>query len=442
VIYRVLLDDKDILNYQEPRYLLLSPTLSLELNAAGSLEFTMPPGHPKYNDIRPLTSTVEVYEDGELLWFGRPVEYRTDFWKQRQVYCEGALAFFNDTIQRPKEYDSIRVHNFFEAVIDSHNAQVDDMDRQFTIGRVTVKNSSVYRKLGYNTTFDVLKTMCVGAEGGYIILRREDGVNYIDWLKDLPYTCNQPVEFGLNLLNISTTFNGSSIATCIVPLGDELEEDLTEDLGNGLYSVIQEKGEKLSIVSVNGGSDTIESDAVETYGRITKVVEFSGVKDAATLLSRGEEYLADTQFDDLTIECSAAELHLQNPNYNQFRVGQTIHCRSVPHLLDRDFPLVSLEIKLDTAAKQITLGTTAKQTLTKIYKESQSESGDTGGESGEEDPGGGGTDTDAMEERLAGIEERISALEDTVAGLNTDGWIHQVNGLEMSSGTVNFVTDT
>ena len=133
---------------------------------------------------------------------------------------------------------------------------------------------------------------------------------------------------------------------------------------------------------------------------------------------------------------------MQNPNYNQFRVGQTIHCRSVPHLLDRDFPLVSLEIKLDTAAKQITLGTTAKQTLTKIYKESQSESGDAGGESGEEDPGGGGMDTDAMEERLAGIEERISALEDTLAGLNTDGWIHQVNGLEMSSGIVNFVTDT
>ncbi len=439
MIYRVVLDDNDILNYQEQRYVLLSPSLNLELNAAGSLEFTMPPGHPFYDSVRPLLSTIEVYEDGELLWFGRPVEYTTDFWKQRQVYCEGALSFFNDTIQRPREYEQIGLHAFFNAVIDSHNAQVSNLDRQFTVGRVTVENREVYRKLDYNTTFDVLKTMCVGAEGGYLILRRENGINYIDWLKDLPYSCNQPVEFGLNMLDLSTTFNGASIATCIVPLGDALEEDVLEDLGNGLYGVVQAKGEKLSIATVNNRSDMIVSEAANVYGRITKVVEFSGVKDAAVLYDRGLAYLKDTQFDDMTIECSAAELHLQNPNYNQFRIGQSIRCRSIPHLLDREFPLVSLSIKLDTAAKRIALGTTGKQTLTRIYRDAQSE----GSSIGEEDslhPGGDpGEDTGGG--NAGGLDERLTELEARVAALENDGWIHQINGEESQTGTVNFITD-
>lgn len=354
MIYRVIMDGNDILNFQERAFVLASPSLSMELNAAGSFEFTMPPSHTFYDDIKPILSTIEVYEDETLLWFGRPMEIKTDYYRQKQVYCEGAMAFFNDSVQRPHEYDSISIRTFFSTVIANHNSQVSS-DRQFTVGTVTVPDRTVYRKLNYDSTFDVLKRQCLSAEGGYFFLRREDGVNYIDWLAEMPYTCNQPVEFGLNLLDMTSGFDGSSIATCVVPLGEQDEET----------------GETLTVASVNDGSDVIESDAVSTYGRITKAVSFSGVKEASTLYDDGLEYLEDSQFDGLTIECSAAELHFQNENYEQFRVGQTIHCRSVPHLVDREFPLMKMTIRLDTAAKQITLGTVARQSLTQIYKEDQ-----------------------------------------------------------------------
>lgn len=352
MMYRVILDGNDILNFQDKRYLLLNPALEMEVNTAGSFTFSMHPSHTFYSDLSLLIPTIEVYEDEELIWTGRPVEIKTDFFKNKEVYCEGALAYFNDTIQRPREFNSIRVHEFFRYIVDAHNAQVAP-SRQFTVGELTVNNNKVYRNLRYESTFDVIKRQCLNAEGGYLFIRREEGVNYIDWLAEMPDSTNQPVEFGLNLLDISSSMDGSSIVTCVVPLGE----------------VDQETGKYLTVESVNEGSDTIESEAVATFGRITKSVEFTGVFYPDTLYEDGLEYLASKQFDDMTIECSAAELHAQNPSYKTFRIGQLVRCHSVPHLLDRIFPLIRMSVSLDTAAKKITLGSVKASSLTEVTKD-------------------------------------------------------------------------
>lgn len=353
MIYRVRMDDQDIFNPQEKRYTLLLPRLSMELNTAGSFEFTMPPAHTFYDDVMPLVSIIEVYEDETMLWFGRPIEVSTDFYNQKRVYCEGAMAFFNDSVQRVHEYRTILIHDFFRTVIANHNEQVDAAKR-FVVGEITVDNKEVYRKLNYDSTFDCLKRQCLNSHGGYFFFRRENGVNYIDWLKDMPFTTNQPVEFGLNILDANTDFDMSSFATCVLPLGDEVD------------------GERLTVKSVNDGNDIIESDAISEYGRIVKCVEFSGVSHADTLYEDGVEYLQSVQFDNLIIECTAAELHWQNENYTLFRLGQKVHAHSTPHLIDKYFDLLKLEISLDTAEKQIVLGTVRKPVLTEATKEAGS----------------------------------------------------------------------
>ena len=389
--YRVVLDGKDIMDMITPSKTLVSPGLTAELNASGSLEFTMPPSHEAYNDVRPLISTVEVYEDRELIWFGRPVEIKKDFYTQKQVYCEGALAFFNDSVQRLREYNSIKLHTFFRTVISNHNQQV-AADRKFTVGRITIPDKTVYRKLNYDSTIDTLKRQCLNAEGGYFFLRRVNGVNYIDWLEDMPYDCNQPCEFGLNLTELISQFDGSSIATCVLPLGEE-------DSVTGL---------PLTVKAINKGSDVIESAAASEYGRITKAVSFNGVRYASTLYKDGIEYLQETQFSNLSIECSASELHLQNENYEQFRIGQKVRCHSIPHLLDCCFPLIKMSVQLDTAAKQITLGSVKKPTLTEIEKETRNNVETISTEILGTDPAN--LNTIGTEEVLT-LEERISALE-------------------------------
>ncbi len=383
MIYRVKLDGNDILDYQDKRYVLLNPSLNLVLGGAGSFEFTVPPSHELYDDIHLLTSDVEVYEGEELIWFGRPIEIETDFYKQKRVYCEGALSFFNDSVQLLHEYDSVSLHSFFFQVVAAHNSQVPE-SRQFTIGTVSVPDRTVYRKLSYDATFDVLRKQCIGSDGGYLLPRRVNGVNYIDWSAEMPYHGNQPAELGLNLLDLIGATNGSKIVTCVVPLGDNVQ---TED---GV------SGGPLTVASVNNGSVFVESAAAATFGRITKAVSFSGVTDPGTLYEDGVEYLAQYQFADLTITCKASDIHLQNANYDSFRLGQMVRCHSTPHLLDRELGIVEMTLRLDTEKKELTLGNLKTEKLTDILKDSSA----------------------AIQTEQAGLQELQDYLADELSDLN------------------------
>lgn len=352
MIYRIVLDGEDMYDSFNNNKAVLSPNLEMEINTAGSLEFTIGCDHACYDAIRLLKSTIEVYEDDELIWFGRPAEQNNNFRKQKQFYCEGAFAYFNDSIQRPQIMNGISLHLFFKYLIVMHNKQVAE-DRQFEIGNITVDDKSIYRKLTYEKTFDAIKTKCLDAEGGYIFCRRVNGINYIDWLKEMPYSSNQPIEFGLNLLDLQTSFDGTSFATCVIPLG----------------ATDSESGEPLTIQMVTKGSIVLESDAVDIFGRITTVANFSDIKDPYELYKEGQTFLENTQFNSLMLECTAADLHAQNENYNNFKLGQIVHCYSNPHLIDRNLPISKMSLKLDTAAKQITLGLLPKKTLTKYYND-------------------------------------------------------------------------
>lgn len=347
MIYRVYLDGISI--YDEGIELsLLNPSLTVELNTAGSFTFKMPVVHSYYNLPSMLTQTVEVYEEDELVWFGRPLDIKTDFLNRKEVYCEGALAFFNDSIQRPQTYDSILISEFFATLIANHNSQV-PQNRRFVVGNVTIPDTYIYRKLDYISTFKCLMSMCVEAEGGYLFVRREDGTNYIDWVKDITMVGDQPAQFAVNILDLNQVMSGADIKTAVIPIGKSSGDN------------------KLTIAPINQGLDYIDSEAVAIYGRITEVVEFD-VTSREQLLEKGQQWLTDQQWDPLTIEVDVAELHYIQPEYDTFRVGQIIHCTSTPHLIDKNFPLLKLSLDLDTAKKKIAIGTTPRRTLTEILK--------------------------------------------------------------------------
>lgn len=351
-LYRVVCDGIDILDYSSKDLVLLAPVLELEINTAGSLEFVMPPYHKYYDIVQIMTSTIEVYENDDIIWYGRPVEQKIDFFNQKKIYCEGPLSFFNDTVQRPEEYDNVNLYYFFDSVLQKHNDQVQKADRTFLIGNFTVDDTTVYRNLNYESTYDVLQNQCLNTNDGYFFFRRQDGINYIDWLKDMPYTCNQVIRFGLNLLNYSSNFDASEMATCVLPVG----------------KVNSDTDKALTIADVNGGSDILVSEAAGTYGRIIKYQSWSDISDASELMQEGQKYMENTQFNSLIIECSAADLHSKNAELENFRVGQMVHCLSEPHLIDRDFPISKMSLALDSAAKIITLGIMKRKTLTRIYK--------------------------------------------------------------------------
>ena len=64
----------------------IRPKLTLADSAAGSLEFTLPPGNAGYDVVRRLTTNIIVYENEEEIWRGRILEENIDFWKSQDLW--------------------------------------------------------------------------------------------------------------------------------------------------------------------------------------------------------------------------------------------------------------------------------------------------------------------------------------------------------------------
>lgn len=328
--------------------------LTLEENAAGSLVMTVPPGNLAYGAIARMTTDISVQKDGKEIWAGRVLSESEDFYRNRVLTCEGELAFFNDSTQPPAEYAGGTIKEYLEALLAVHNAKVRD-NRKFSVGIVTVADEEFPTYYtNYEKTITVINAL-VTQYGGHLRIRKEDGVRYLDYLADYPDTCSQTIQFGSNLIEHVKGWDMTDFATVIVPLGNRLDE-----------SPIEALDAYLTVESVNGGSLYVQSDeAVEAYGWIEKTVTWDGVSDAETLLEKAKEYLSDLQFDNMTLEVSALDLHYLDAGVEAVKLLDKIRVISRPHGLDRLFPVTKLEIPLDSPENtQFTLGDTVQTSLT------------------------------------------------------------------------------
>jgi len=342
----------------------VNPKLTLEDNGAGSLAVTLPPSNVGYNSIERLLTDISVRRDGEELWAGRVLSEEKDFWNNRVLYCEGELAFFNDTTQPPHEYASHRVSEFIRDLIEVHNSKVAS-NRRFTLGAVTVGDVNLPTYYTDNEkTIESLNNL-VEQYGGHLRVRKgSNGIRYLDYLKDYPDTCSQTIRFGKNLIDFTRGWDSTEYATVIVPLGKRLDD-----------SPIEELDAYLTVESVNGGSMYVRSDsAVQAYGWIEKAVTWDDVEDPAVLLEKAKAYLADLQFDNMEIELSALDLHYLDVDVESVKLLDEIQVISPPHGLNRLFPVTKLEIPLDSPEKtQFKLGDTVKTSLSSVNNQINSD---------------------------------------------------------------------
>lgn len=347
MIYKVLMDGVSIYE-SDGNVVILEPRLEQEVNTAGSFEFIMPKNHLSYDMPSLLIPEIEVYESDTLVFFGRPTEISVDIDLQKRIYCEGGLAYFNDSVVSPFTFDTIDRVDLLEYFVTQHNSMVPS-NRQFEIGNVTMTSKQIFRKVKtYQSTLECIKKYLLDTEGGYFFVRKEEGVRYIDWYADIPNQNSQPVRFALNLISLDQKVN-ADFFTSIIPVGSD---DLT-------------------IASVNGGRVYLDSDYISDYGRITGVVEFGDCEDATKLLLLGTQYLQDQRYGNPTISCTAAELHYINNEYEPFLLGQKVQIVSTPHQLDALLPIVKLTLNLDKADKEIEIGTLDRKTLTELVKDSE-----------------------------------------------------------------------
>lgn len=342
MIYQVFCDDYLLLDTRLEDYKIYNPKVKLALNKVSEFTFSIYPNHAHFDKLKKIKSVISVYQNDKIIFKGRILDIDQGFYNEKQVICEGELAFLIDSIQRPYTYTG-SLSGFLQMLIDNHNAQV-DANKKFTLGKITVTDSNDYINRSdseYSTTWDLINSSLITTHGGYIVVRNESGTMYIDYLTEDDFNIlnNQGIEFGKNLLNVSKAAKGADIATIIVPVGATIEgaeEPVTiKDLANDTTSDIKKV------------DDYIFNQAeIDKYGKITKTIKFDDVTQADNLLKKAKEYYSALRNDKVTITLNAADMAAIDDNLNHFALGTKIYVKSIYHGLDDYFLIDTLDIEL------------------------------------------------------------------------------------------------
>lgn len=306
-------------------YGVLSPKLTVELNKAGSLDFTLPPGNAMYDDLHKLKSIITVFQNGDELFRGRILHDEKDFYKQKKVYCEGELAFFLDSKQRP--YSATKtVKEWFEYYISNHNLRVEST-KQFVVGDITVENSSeslTIKSDDYATTLTEIENRLLADYGGYLSIRENSGKRYIDWLSESGTNNSQIIEFGRNLLDITEYITAENVFTVLIPLGKSSSSGSTN--------------KNLTISSVNDGKDYLEdATGISLFGRIEETIDWPEIESASILKQLGQLVLSQNIEQSITLTIRAIDLYLIDNAVESIRIGDWVRVISLPHGLDKQF---------------------------------------------------------------------------------------------------------
>lgn len=355
-MYKVFCDDVQLYNSRADDVKIISPVVVLKENSAGSFTFSIPKTHYAYNEIKKRFSIIRVEENKKEIFRGIAVDTQVDFFGNKKVECEGELTYLNDSIQRQARYQGETVRGLLKAFIDSHNSQVEEKKR-FKVGRITVQdpNDSLYCFSNYDTTMKCLKEDLLDDLGGFISIRQEKDGKYLDYLTDADRKTNsQEIRLGINLLDYTSNIDTLNLATAVIPLGAKLEDSEVEGL---------EK--RLDITSVNNGDDFVYSaSAVNSYGWIYKTVDFDNITEAETLKKKGEHYLSEVQFENVSISAKAVDMSLVDSSIESLKIGDQVRIVSKSHGLDKYFPITQRTYHLDNPSEDvITLGKVEKLTL-------------------------------------------------------------------------------
>lgn len=348
-MYRITCDGATLYDPDNPVLQILSGTLKTGVNLAGTLTFVLSPTHPYRDRVQVRRSVVTVYRDEKIYFRGSPNSVAEDDNNLATVTVEGALAWLNDSVQPFGEYHEMPLRTYLETLIANHNAATDDF-KHFTVGSVTVTdaNDSLYRHSNFEHTKDAISDKLVSRLGGYLQVRWENGVQYLDYLADFGHVNAQGVHFGQNLLTYARSLPSSSLATAIIPLGCRLKDETGKDTD-----------ERLQID--NGGKNYVwDEEAVEQFGRIFDTVIFDDVTLKENLLSRGYSTLESRKALPATVKLTAVDFGALDGRYERITVGDLLPVDSAPHNVDT-FMMVAemLENLTDSGKSTVTLNRTS-----------------------------------------------------------------------------------
>ncbi len=294
-----------------------SATVNLEVSKAGSMQFTVLPSNQCYDKFNRMISIVECYRNGVLIFRGRVTELSTDVNRKRKVYAEGLYGFLLDSVQLPADSLTATPREVLQRLVDTHNEQTEEY-KHFVIGNVTVEGMDTSRTWsldGGDNTQESIENNLIDLLGGFTVARYENGVNYLDYLKEPDETsspADQAVVLGLNMIDLTDSQTTDDLFTVLLPLGTD----------------------NITIESVTGSKFIEIPDGVAKYGRIVKSVSFN-TTDKNKLLSEANLYISKWYMPETrSVTMNAVDLSQLGYSYERFKIGERVRVQSDPHELD------------------------------------------------------------------------------------------------------------
>lgn len=328
-----------------------SPVLTQEMGRSGQLEFYMLANHPNADKLGLLKTEIFVYDDGREIYRGRILKPNYTMENLIAVTCEGDYTYLIDSQQKPFEMEC-DIPTFLTRMLETHNSQVDDYKKMY-LGTVTVTGNSsspiTWKSTKYTTTLDILNAQIAKVYGGYFRTRNVNGKKYLDLLWDYGGINEQVVRYGINLLELDARMDASSIVTCLIPLGADVEYQ--DDLGEMQVKTVD-------ISSVNQGVNYIQDDAaVARFGKVWGSYKWSDIKEPADLLAKAKKYLQEVSALPVSIEANVMDLSFVDSDETRLELGYWTQVISRPHGIDQKLLLTKRVINLlDPTAGSITLG--------------------------------------------------------------------------------------
>ena len=340
---------------------IISGSLTEEINAVSSLEFTLPPSNDMVSRVEPHTSIIKLESDGVEIFRGTASSVSKNFRGDVVVSCDGMIASMADVIKEPFTVSSRGIESYVTAIVKNYNDGV-TADKEIKVGQVAGfegQTFSVSHSSECKNIFELLKELR-SEKGGYIWSSYVGGDVCINYTKTIGKENSQQIAFGSNLVNIEGQLEVGTLVTRVWPLGKD----------------------GLTIASVNDGKAYLQNERVELrYGRIDKTIQVDS-DDPSVVKSYGQAYLARYAAMNNTIALTAIDLHNLDKTISSFEVGDSVRVLSPPHGIDAEMIVNSVSTDLVRLSNsRITLGA-KKGSITSIISSGGGYGGSFGSDSG------------------------------------------------------------
>ena len=243
--------------------------LTIKETDIDDLELTVNRDNLLFDNVKPMHTHVEVYDDDKLLFRGRAIKPKKEMQSSgrfiRTYTFEDIEAYLLDSVQRFYEAVGLTPKEFLQSLIDVHNSQVPQY-KQFKLRNCNVTNSKddAYRQIDYPKTRDAIKDKLINELGGYLVTEyKQDGPNMLDYVTDIgnDHKSDTPIQLAVNMKSASLTIDPTKVITRLVPLGKQLEPQKVEV-----------DGENSTITTGGGATTAINGDWTEAIKHAAKMM--------------------------------------------------------------------------------------------------------------------------------------------------------------------------